>query len=197
MDVEFFVQNVKDICILKGTTPSAACEASGAGRNFMDNIKKGSIPSVAKVQQLADYLGVTTSELLGEAMPVHASDTVDRIFDLLDKMPIEQQEFAKLVGVSDDTASDWRRRRSASYTKRLAKISEVLGTSVEYLLTGEKKEPAPAPKNGDELDRDTIMAAFMGGDMDMSPEERDALWDDVYEYARFKAEQWRKKKDQE
>ncbi|EHM54972.1 transcriptional repressor DicA domain protein, partial [Flavonifractor plautii ATCC 29863] len=111
----------------------------------MDNIKKGSIPSVAKVQQLADYLGVTTSELLGEAMPVHASDTVDRIFDLLDKMPIEQQEFAKLVGVSDDTASDWRRRRSASYTKRLAKISEVLGTSVEYLLTGEKKEPAPTP----------------------------------------------------
>lgn len=50
---------------------------------------------------------------------------------------------------------------------------------------------------GDELDRDAIMAAFIGGDMDMSPEERDALWDDVYEYARFKAEQWRKKKDQE
>ena len=37
----------------------------------------------------------------------------------------------------------------------------------------------------------------LGGDMDMSPEEREALWDDVYEYARFKAEQWRKKKDQE
>lgn len=32
----------------------------------MDNIKKGSIPSVAKVQMLADYLGVTTSKLLGE-----------------------------------------------------------------------------------------------------------------------------------
>ena len=124
-------------------------------------------------------------------------DTVDRIFEILDRLPMEQREFAKLVGVSDDTASDWRRRRSASYTKRLAKISEVLGTSVEYLLTGEKKEPAPAPKSEDELDRDTIMAAFMGGDMDMSPEERDALWDDVYEYARFKAEQWRKKKDQE
>lgn len=130
-------------------------------------------------------------------LEVSEVDTVDRIFEILDRLPMEQREFAKLVGVSDDTASDWRRRRSASYTKRLAKISEVLGTSVEYLLTGEKKEPAPAPKNGDELDRDTIMAAFMGGDMDMSPEERDALWDDVYEYARFKAEQWRKKKDQE
>lgn len=124
-------------------------------------------------------------------------DTVDRIFDLLDKMPIEQQEFAKLVGVSDDTASNWRRRKSASYSKYLSKIADVLGTTVEYLLTGKKEKPAPAPRNGDELDRDTIMAAFMGGDMDMSPEERDALWDDVYEYARFKAEQWRKKKDQE
>ncbi|MDU6201757.1 MAG: helix-turn-helix domain-containing protein [Flavonifractor plautii] len=124
-------------------------------------------------------------------------DTVDRIFGLLDKMPIEQQEFAKLVGVSDDTASNWRRRKSASYSKYLSKIADVLGTTVEYLLTGKKERPAPTPKNGDELDRDTIMAAFIGGDMDMSPEERDALWDDVYEYARFKAEQWRKKKDQE
>ncbi len=78
-------------------------------------------------------------------LEVSEVDTVDRIFEILDRLPMEQREFAKLVGVSDDTASDWRRRRSASYTKRLAKISEVLGTSVEYLLTGEKKEPAPTP----------------------------------------------------
>ena len=71
-------------------------------------------------------------------------DTVDRIFDMLDKMPIEQQEFAKRVGVSDDTASNWRRRKSASYAKYLSKIAEVLGTSVEYLLMGKEKEPAPA-----------------------------------------------------
>ena len=67
MNVDIFVQNVKALCKAQGTTPSAASEASGAGRNFMDNIKRGSIPSVAKVQMLAEYLGVTTSELLGEA----------------------------------------------------------------------------------------------------------------------------------
>ena len=66
MNVDIFVQNVKALCKLKGTTPTSACEASGAGRNFMDNLKKGSIPSVAKVQMLAEYLGVTVSELLGE-----------------------------------------------------------------------------------------------------------------------------------
>lgn len=66
MSVDILVQNIKSFCASKGTTPTAACEASGAGRNFMDNLKKGSIPSVVKVQLLADYLGVTTSELLGE-----------------------------------------------------------------------------------------------------------------------------------
>lgn len=66
MNVDVFVQNIKSLCKAQGTTPSAASEASGAGRNFMDNIKKGSIPSVAKVQMLAEYLGVTVSDLLGE-----------------------------------------------------------------------------------------------------------------------------------
>ena len=66
MNVEKFVQNIKTLCKLKGVTPSSSCMDSGAGRNFMDNIKKGSIPSVEKVQLLARYLGVTVSELLGE-----------------------------------------------------------------------------------------------------------------------------------
>lgn len=87
-------------------------------------------------------------------------DTVDRIFSLLDKMPIEQQEFAKRVGVSDDTASNWRRRKSASYAKYLSKIAEVLDTSVEYLLTGEEKKPAPVPTDKDEL----VNAIIMGRD---------------------------------
>ena len=66
MNVDVFVQNVKSLCKAQGTTPSAASEASGAGRNFMDNRKKGCIPSVAKVQMLAEYLGGTVSDLLGE-----------------------------------------------------------------------------------------------------------------------------------
>ena len=36
----------------------------------MGNLEsKGSLPSVEKVQMLATYLGVTTSELLGEDLP--------------------------------------------------------------------------------------------------------------------------------
>lgn len=121
-------------------------------------------------------------------------DAVDRIFGLLDKMPIEQQEFAKLVGVSDDTASNWRRRRSASYTKRLTKIAEALGTSVEYLLTGEEKKPATSPNGEGELNRDAIMAAFWGGEKDLSPEDLEDMWNDVERFAAFLAEKKRQEK---
>lgn len=124
-------------------------------------------------------------------------DTAERILQLLDKSGMEQKKFAELIGSTDKIVSKWRTSGLKSYRKYLPQIAEVLNTTVDYLLSGDEKKPAPTPKNGDELDRDAIMAAFIGGDMDMSPEERDALWDDVYEYARFKAEQWRKKKDQE
>ena len=66
LDAERFVQNVEYWCKLKGEPPTIACEKSGAGRSLIANIKRGSFPSVAKVQQLAQYLGCTVSDLLGE-----------------------------------------------------------------------------------------------------------------------------------
>lgn len=84
-------------------------------------------------------------------------DTVDRIFDLLDKTTMEQKEFAALVGVSVDTASDWRRRRSGSYAKKIAKIAEVLNTTPEYLLTGQER----LPDMTDDPVWDTAKALFM------------------------------------
>lgn len=67
MDKVLFVRNVKQVCKLKGVKPTVACRESGVGTSFINNIEaRGQIPSVEKVQMLAAYLGVTTSELLGE-----------------------------------------------------------------------------------------------------------------------------------
>lgn len=67
MDKSIFVQNIKRACELKGVKPTVACRESGVGTSFINNIEvRGQIPSVEKVQMLAAYLGVTTSELLGE-----------------------------------------------------------------------------------------------------------------------------------
>ncbi len=69
MNVEVFVQNIKFYCEQKGVKPTNACKESGVGGSFINDIERGRTPSVAKVQMLADYLGVTTSELLGEKQP--------------------------------------------------------------------------------------------------------------------------------
>lgn len=73
MDKELFVKNVEKICGEKGIKPTVACVESGAGRNFLVQIKgRGSVPSVEKVQMLAQYLGCTVSDLLGEQPPKNA-----------------------------------------------------------------------------------------------------------------------------
>jgi len=70
MDKEKFVQNIKRYCALRGIKPTVACRESGVSSSFINNIEsKNQIPSVEKVQMLAQYLGVSTSELLGEEPP--------------------------------------------------------------------------------------------------------------------------------
>lgn len=85
-------------------------------------------------------------------------DTVDRIFELVDSKYREQQEFAKAIGVPPSVVSEWRRRKSASYTKpeRIAKIAVLLGTTMEYLLTGKKKDPVIVSDDEAALDQELI-----------------------------------------
>jgi len=67
LDKQLFVQNVKMYCQLRGVKPTVACRESGVGTSFINNIEaRGQVPSVEKVQLLAQYLGVSTSDLLGE-----------------------------------------------------------------------------------------------------------------------------------
>lgn len=67
MDRELFVQNIKTYCARKGVKPTVACRESGVGVSFINDIERGQTPSVAKVQLLAQYLGCTVSDLLGES----------------------------------------------------------------------------------------------------------------------------------
>lgn len=66
MDKDLLIQNVIHFCTLKKEYPTKACEAAGVGKSFVSDVRRGQVPSVEKVQMLADYLGVTTSQLLGE-----------------------------------------------------------------------------------------------------------------------------------
>lgn len=89
MDKAVFVQNIKDYCKRKGVKPTVACRESGVSASFINNIEaKGQVPSVEKVQMLAAYLGVTTSELLGEEKEPAPEDG--------DGLNEEQQELVSL-----------------------------------------------------------------------------------------------------
>ena len=66
MDREILVENIKRYCAIKGMKPTPACRESGVGTSFITDISRGQTPSVAKVQALAQYLGCTVSDLLGE-----------------------------------------------------------------------------------------------------------------------------------
>lgn len=75
-------------------------------------------------------------------------DAIDRLFALVDEKYREQKDFAAEIGVSPSKVSQWKKRTSMSYTKYLPQITATLGTTAEYILTGQE-EKSPAPE-GDE-----------------------------------------------
>ena len=90
MDRELFVQNIERWCATNGLAPTVAWRESGAGNSFLTNVKRGQTPSVANVQLLAQYLGCTVSDLLGEtpgalpAVPEGPTEQFLKLFSSLD-----------------------------------------------------------------------------------------------------------------
>lgn len=108
MNKEFFVQNVKNLCQQKGVKPTNACKESGVGGSFLSDINRGQTPSVEKVQILAGYLGVTTSELLGEEKPTPVSgdglsEKDARLIAWFRSLPPEKQ---RAILISQDAPED-------------------------------------------------------------------------------------------
>lgn len=108
MDKENFVQNVKKLCLMKNIKPTNACKESGVGSSFLSDIQRGQTPSVAKVQLLAQYLGVTTSDLLGEAQKSSPPSEEDRLLAEYDALTARNQEklrdYLALLLASQDNA---------------------------------------------------------------------------------------------
>lgn len=105
MDVDIFVEKLKRILKERGISPATAGRESGCGQDFIPNMEhKKSAPSYLKVQQMAQYLGMTTSELL-------------------------EEENVPAAGSGDKTApspKDWRKRLSALSTEELLQVQELI-----------------------------------------------------------------------
>lgn len=93
MNKDVFVQNVKKYCALKGVKPTVACDESGAGKNLIGQlVNRDTVPSVERVQLLAQYLGVTTSDLLGEAQKSNPPSEEDRLLAGYDALSARNRE---------------------------------------------------------------------------------------------------------
>lgn len=68
MDKDLLVFNIRKFCSAAGIKPTNACIGAGVGKSFISSITtRGHLPSVAAVADLAAYLGVSVSDLVGDA----------------------------------------------------------------------------------------------------------------------------------
>ncbi len=99
-----------------------------------------------------------------------------------------QQALANALGVAQSTVANWecgRREPNYETTKRLAELFQV---TVDYLM-GRGDDP-----HGGAVSDQALKAALLGGDAGLSEAELDGLWEDVREYARYKVQQYQRKK---
>ena len=64
----------------------------------------------------------------------------ERIFGILAQKGLSQKEFSKNIDVNEKTVSAWKKNNSLPPVDKISKISECLGASITYLITGEENE---------------------------------------------------------
>lgn len=104
MDIDLFVENVKKYCKLMGVKPTVACAESGAGKDILGRLTNHRmVPSVERVQLLAQYLGCTVSDLLGErSTDMEAGNVItyaDRDGDGIKTKRLSDAQYAALVKI--------------------------------------------------------------------------------------------------
>lgn len=100
MDLETFVENAKAICKAKGISVSAACLDAGLSISWLSDIEnKSTRPRIDTVFAFAQYLGVTVSELIGEASSnVSELNTADReLLNAYHRATADDQQAVSLI----------------------------------------------------------------------------------------------------
>ena len=70
-------------------------------------------------------------------------DTLHKILDLMWKQGISDAELCQAAGINKSAVTDWKKGKTKSYLKHIAKIAEVLGVTEQFLLGNENKKDRP------------------------------------------------------
>ena len=111
MDKDLLILNIERFAGAIGESPSRACILSGAGKSFISDVRKGKVPSVAKIAELAAHLGVSTSDLVGDKRP-GADEEEARLLGLFDELNEEGRE--RLLDYAEDLTASGRYTKAHS-----------------------------------------------------------------------------------
>lgn len=82
----------------------------------------------------------------------------ERYCALRDTQGLKDSAIAYALDITPSTFSDWKKGKSQPNVDKLVKIARYLGTSVEYLVTGE--DPAPLPQIVLSSDEEDLLASY-------------------------------------
>lgn len=112
---------------------------------------------------------------------------MNRLAELRKKSGLSQQQFAKIIGVAQNTVSNWENGNRLMDTEIAAQIANYFNVSLDFLLGRDFKD---TESQDDSLSDEDIMFALFEGDKDITPE----MYEEVKQFAKFVKE--RKKHEQ-
>lgn len=96
MDNTTLISNILNYCAAAEKKPTVACTEAGVGKSFISTLRNGVSPSMAKVVDLAGYLNVSVSDLVGDARtPAELAPLADAWAELNDEGRARLVEYAE------------------------------------------------------------------------------------------------------
>ncbi len=94
---------IKELCKLKKITVKAMLESCDLSPNFIyDFTKKGQIPSVNKIEAIADYLECSVDYLLGRSNTVEVLNLPTKLLDAINtKYSLNLNSFKDFININD------------------------------------------------------------------------------------------------
>lgn len=155
------------------------CAKIGVGKSILSDLKNGRKQGLSTdtLEKIATFLDVSVDYLIGkEDMPPEVVQAVrERIFSLIDTKGLNQAQISRYTGISPSIISSYKVGKSKGFMARskLTKIASALGTTVDYLLTGEIEKTTAQKSSGDILDEVDI--AFYDNYKELAEEDKEIL----------------------
>ena len=113
-----FYDNFIKACTMRGDSPSIVAERIGLNRSSVTGWKNGATPKDSTIQKLADYFGISKTDLTGETYlkvtgpvtSIPASSELQRLSDALAELNEEGRE--KLLDYAADLVASGRYKKA-------------------------------------------------------------------------------------